>query len=117
MPLFAFVFVFFSMANLGFPGTSSFVGEFMSLAGAFEANVTVAILAAIGTVLGAAYSVWLCNRVLFGPLQTEVLSGYSDLCRREVAIFLPLMFMTLWMGIYPQVFLQPMHLSILHILA
>jgi len=117
MPLFAIVFTFFSMANLGFPGTSSFAGEFMSLAGAFEANVTVAILAAIGTVLGAAYSVWLCNRVLFGPLQTEVLSGYSDLVRREAAVFAPLIFMTLWMGIYPEVFLQPMHLSILYLCA
>jgi NADH-quinone oxidoreductase subunit M len=117
MPLFAIVFTFFSMANLGFPGTSSFAGEFMSLAGAFEANVTVAILAAIGTVLGAAYSVWLCNRVLFGPLQTEVLSGYSDLVRREAAVFAPLIFMTLWMGIYPEVFLQPIHLSILYLCA
>ena len=75
------------------------------------------ILAAIGTVLGAAYSVWLCNRVLFGPLQTEVLSGYSDLVRREAAVFAPLIFMTLWMGIYPEVFLQPIHLSILYLCA
>ena len=55
--------------------------------------------------------------MLFGPLQTEVLSGYSDLVRREAAVFAPLIFMTLWMGIYPEVFLQPIHLSILYLCA
>ena len=96
MPLFAIVFVFFSLANLGFPGTSSFVGEFLSLAGAFVANPTVAFGAAIGTVLGAAYSVWLCNRVLFGPLQKETVGSVVDLNARETFVFLPLMLLTLF---------------------
>jgi NADH-quinone oxidoreductase subunit M len=116
MPLFAIVFVFFSLANLGFPGTSSFVGEFLSLAGAFVANPTVAFGAAIGTVLGAAYSVWLCNRVLFGPLQQETVGSVVDLNARETFVFLPLMLLTLWMGIYPAVFMDPMHLSVAFLL-
>lgn len=107
MPLFAIIFVFFSMANLGFPGTSSFVGEFLVLAGAGAANLTVTFFAAVGTVLGAAYSVWLCNRVLFGPLTSVTLTGIKDITVREAVIFTPLMILTLWMGIYPQAFIEP----------
>ena len=116
MPLLAFVFVFFSMANLGFPGTSSFVGEFLVLAGLFQTNVFAAVAATIGTVLAAAYSVWLCNRILFGPLQTQSIQRFADLNRREVWIFLPLMFLTLWMGFYPHLFLEPLHLPLTFLL-
>ena len=116
IPLFAILFVFFSMANLGFPGTSSFVGEFLALAGAFVANLSIAVLAAVGTVLGAAYSVWLCNRVLFGPLTNSPLIKISDLNLREVCVFLPLVFLTLWMGIYPTSFILPMHIAVSNVL-
>nr|BBQ05339.1 NADH dehydrogenase subunit 4 [Hemiarma marina] len=116
MPLFAVIFVFFSMANLGFPGTSSFVGEFLSLAGAFVANPTVAVLASLGTVLGAAYSVWLCNRVLFGTLEASPLGAIVDLNAREMMVFVPLIGLTLWMGVYPTAFMDPMHVSVANLL-
>lgn len=116
MPLFAILFVFFSMANLGFPGTSSFVGEFLVLMGSGVANLTVTLMAALGTVLGAAYSVWLCNRILFGPLQHQTLGGISDITLREGVTFIPLVIMTLWMGIYPQIFMDAIEPSLTAVL-
>ncbi len=101
MPIFATVFLFFTMANLAFPGTSSFVGEMLILFGAFQHNIPVAILAASGMVLGAAYSVWLANRILFGPTYSLLINSWTDMNLREFMIFLPLIIMTLFLGIYP----------------
>lgn len=116
LPIFSLNFLFFSMANLGFPGTSSFVGEFTSLVGAFETNTTVAVLAALGMIFGAAYSLWLCNRMLFGIIHIEYISQYHDMSRRELATLLPLIVATFWMGICPEIFLDVFHISITNVL-
>jgi proton-translocating NADH-quinone oxidoreductase chain M len=116
MPLYSFFFVFFSMANLGFPGTSSFSGEFLTLVGSFHSNTVVTFLASTGMILGAGYSLWLCNRVLFGPLTVNYITQYTDINSRELAVLSPLLLCTLWMGVYPEVFLEPMHLSISNLL-
>jgi len=116
MPVYSFFFVSFSMANLGFPGSSSFVGEFLTLIGSFQSNTTVTFLASTGMVTGAGYSLWLCNRVLFGSLSNQYIIQFKDINRREFAIFLPLLVCTIWMGVYPELFLEPMHLSISNLL-
>jgi proton-translocating NADH-quinone oxidoreductase chain M len=117
LPLFSIFFLFFSMANLGFPGTSSFVGEFLTLVGVFENNTFVTFLAATGMVFGAAYSLWLCNRILFGVLNTEYIPQYVEINRREFFILLPLVICTIWMGVYPEIFLDTMHISVSSILS
>ena len=112
MPIFVMVFLFFTMANIALPGTSSFVGEFLILVGAFQANTMVTMLAATGMVLGGAYSLWLYNRVAFGNLKVQSIHEFSDINRREFFVQLPLIVGTLLMGIYPEIFLDPMHVSI-----
>ena len=102
----------FTMANIALPGTSSFVGEFLILVGAFQANTMVTMLAATGMVLGGAYSLWLYNRVAFGNLKVQSIHEFSDINRREFFVQLPLILGTLLMGIYPEIFLDPMHVSI-----
>lgn len=116
MPIFSVFFLFFTMANISLPGTSSFVGEFLILVGVFQSNTFVAIVAATGMVLGAAYALWLYNRVVFGHLKAPYISYYSDLNRREVCIFIPFILGILWMGICPNVFLDPMHCSVANLL-
>jgi proton-translocating NADH-quinone oxidoreductase chain M len=111
LPLFSIFFLFFSMANLGFPGLSSFVGEFCTLVGAFQNNVTVAFLTATGMIFGAAYVLWLCNRLLFGFLNIENIDQYRDLTRIETFILLPLVVCTLWVGINPEIFFDTMHMT------
>jgi NADH-quinone oxidoreductase subunit M len=115
MPLFAVVFVFFTLANLGFPGTSSFAGELLTLVGMVQSSVSVTVFASTGMVLGAAYSIWLCNRLLFGgstPRKLAEIWATTDLTKRELAVFAPLIFLTLWMGIFPSTFLAPMHMAV-----
>ena len=116
MPLYSFFFVFFSLANLGFPGTSSFSGEFLTLIGSFQTSTITTVLASTGMILGAAYSLWFCNRILFGSLKTTYIYQYTDINRREFAIFIPLAISVLWMGLYSEIFLEPMHLSITNLL-
>lgn len=113
MPLFSMVFLFFTLGNISLPGTSSFVGEFLVLTGTFQANPFICVLAATGMVLGAAYSLWLYNRVVFGQMKPHFVTAYSDLNRREFYIFLPLILSVLWMGLYPEVFLSEIHASVL----
>jgi NADH-quinone oxidoreductase subunit M len=112
MPAYAFVFMFFTMASVGLPGTSGFVGEFLVLLGAFEANSWVALFAATGLVLGASYMLYLYRRVIFGKLTKDDLKGLLDLSPREVMLFVPLIVMVLWMGVYPTTFLDPIHASV-----
>ena len=112
MPAYAAVFMVFTLASVGLPGTSGFVGEFMTLLGAYQANSWVALLATTGVVLGAAYMLWLYRRVIFGKLTREDLKSILDLNRREMLIFAPLVILVLWMGIYPSSFLEPMHASV-----
>ncbi|VAH75076.1 unnamed protein product [Triticum turgidum subsp. durum] len=89
MPNFSTIFFFFTLANMSLPGTSSFIGEFLILVGAFQRNSLVATLALLGMILGAAYSLWLYNRVVSGNLKPDFLYKFSDLNGREVSIFLP----------------------------
>ncbi len=101
MPAYALVFMFFTMANVGLPGTSGFVGEFLTLMGIFQVNTWVAAVAATGVILSAAYALWLYRRVVFGDLIKEALKSITDMDRREKAIFAPLIAMTLILGVYP----------------
>jgi NADH-quinone oxidoreductase subunit M len=103
MPAYALVFMFFTMANVGLPGTSGFVGEFLTLMGTFQVNTWVAAVATTGVILSAAYGLWLYRRVVFGALVKEGLKTITDMTRRERAIFAPLIVMTLLLGIYPKV--------------
>jgi NADH-quinone oxidoreductase subunit M len=108
MPRYAFTFLFFTLASVGLPGLSGFVGEFLVLLGAFKANTWVAFLAATGLILGAAYALWLYRKIIFGELTKDSLKAILDMNRREIVIFLPLVLLTLWMGIHPNSFLDPM---------
>ena len=101
MPAYALVFMFFTMANVGLPGTSGFVGEFLTLMGIFQVNTWVAAVATSGVILSAVYALWLYRRVVFGDLIKEALKSITDMDRRERAIFAPLIAMTLILGIYP----------------
>ena len=112
MPRYAFTFMFFTLASVGLPGLSGFVGEFLVLLGAFKANTWVATLAATGLILGAAYALWLYRKVVFGELTKDSLKGILDMNRREIAVFLPLVLLSLWMGVYPASFLDPMAASV-----
>jgi NADH-quinone oxidoreductase subunit M len=104
MPLYAFAFMLFTMASIGLPGTSGFVGEFLVLVGAFQVNIWLALLGSFGMVLGAAYMLYLYRRIIFGKIVRPDLRAILDLSPREVAIFAPLAGLTLWLGIYPSSF-------------
>ena len=101
MPRYALIFMLFTMANVGLPGTSGFVGEFLTLVGMFQANTWVAVVATSGVIFSAAYALWLYRRVVFGELIKESLKGIADMNLREKLIFAPLVAMTLLLGIYP----------------
>ncbi|MBC7312808.1 MAG: NADH-quinone oxidoreductase subunit M, partial [Rhizobium sp.] len=101
MPKYAVAFMVFTMANVGLPGTSGFVGEFLTLIGVFRANTWVALFAATGVILSAAYALWLYRRVVFGALEKESLKGLLDLSLREKAILYPLIALTIFFGVYP----------------
>lgn len=116
MPLFALLFLFFTLANCSLPGTSSFVGEFLIINGAFQTNTFMALLSATGMVTGAAYSLWLCNRLIYGLPKPLALSTFSDLSRREFFLLLPFALVVLWMGFLPEPVLDSLHCSVAHIL-
>jgi NADH-quinone oxidoreductase subunit M len=106
MPAYALVFLFFTMANVGLPGTSGFVGEFLTLVGVFQANTWVALVATSGVILSAGYALWLYRRVVLGDLIKESLRSITDMTRRERLIFAPLVVMTLLLGVYPALVLD-----------
>jgi proton-translocating NADH-quinone oxidoreductase chain M len=112
MPVFAILFLLFSMANIALPATSSFIGEFLILAGLFKINTTTCFLGATGMVLGGAYCLWLYNRVTFGNIKLQFFKQTSDINKREFLVLLPLIIGTLFMGVYPEIFLDPMHVSV-----
>jgi NADH-quinone oxidoreductase subunit M len=112
MPKYAFVFMLFMLASVGLPGTSGFVGEILVLIGVFQVNTWVALFAATGVILGAAYMLYLYRRVIFGRREKEALKTITDLNWREVAVFAPLIVLVLWMGIYPMSFLEVMDQSV-----
>ncbi|MBL8884475.1 MAG: NADH-quinone oxidoreductase subunit M [Hyphomicrobium sp.] len=101
MPKYAVAFMVFTMANVGLPGTSGFIGEFLTLLAAFKANTWVAILATTGVILSAAYALYLYRRVIFGVLEKPKLKALLDLSPREVAILAPLVLLTIYYGFYP----------------
>ena len=101
MPAYALIFMFFTMANVGLPGTSGFIGEFLTLMGVFQVNTWVAAGATLGVILSAAYALWLYRRVVMGDLIKEALKTIKDMSRRERLIFAPLVAMTIGLGVYP----------------
>ncbi|HHG89303.1 MAG TPA: NADH-quinone oxidoreductase subunit M [Devosia sp.] len=101
MPRYAFVFMVFTMANIGLPGTSGFIGEFLILFGIFQINTWVAFGALLGVILSAAYALWLYRRVIFGALEKEALKAILDLDKREIAVMAPLIILTIFFGFYP----------------
>jgi len=101
MPLYAVCFMVFTMANVGLPGTSGFVGEFLTLLGAFKANTWVAFFATFGVILSACYALWLYRRMIFGPLEKPSLKSITDLGYREVLVLGPLVILTILFGFYP----------------
>jgi len=106
----------FTLANVGLPGTSGFVGEFLVLVGIFQVNNWVAFLATTGLVLSAAYALWLYRRVIFGTLTKADLKDMVDLNKREIAIFAPLVILVLLFGVYPAPLLDVMHESVANLI-
>ena len=106
MPAYALIFMLFTMANVGLPGTSGFIGEFLTLVGIFQVNTWVALVATSGVILSAAYALWLYRRVMMGDLIKESLRAITDLTRQEKLIFAPLIIMTILLGIYPALVLD-----------
>jgi NADH-quinone oxidoreductase subunit M len=109
MPKFAALFMLFSMANAGLPATSGFVGEFMVILGAVKFNFWVAFAAASSMIIGAAYTLWMYKRVIFGDVANHHVAELKDINKREFAILGVLAICTLWMGLYPQPFTEVMH--------
>jgi proton-translocating NADH-quinone oxidoreductase chain M len=112
MPIYISIFLFFTMANIAFPGTSSFIGEFLILAGSFKSNTSVTFLGATGVILSGAYSLWLLNRIAFGNMKVQYYAKFIDLNHREFICFLPLILGTLFLGIFPGIVLSSIHFSV-----
>ena len=117
MPAFTIIFLIFTMANLGLPGTSSFPGEFLVILGTFEVNALAAIIAVFGTILSAAYALWMFNRVSFGALKSTYISTLSDINTREFFFLFPLLLATIFFGVYPNYILNAIHLDLDHLLS
>ena len=116
MPLFGAFFVFFAMSNAGLPGTSGFVGEFMVILSSFQANFWFAFLAALTLILGAAYSLWMVKRVIFGEVKNEAVSQLTDITKRETFILAVLAVAVLFLGIYPEPLIDVMRVSVEHLI-
>ena len=116
MPLYAFVFMVFTLANVGLPGTSGFVGEFLSLIGTFRVNNWVATLATLGTILSAAYALWLYRKIIFGKLEKATLFTIKDVGWREIAIMGPLVVLTIVFGVYPNLVLDISSASVMQLI-
>jgi NADH-quinone oxidoreductase subunit M len=117
MPGYALLFMLFTMASIGLPGTSNFVGEFLALVGAYAANSWVGAVATSGTILAAAYMLYLYWRIAFGTARTAEAAAMSDLSLREWAILAPIAAAVLWMGVYPESFIAPMRADVSTLLA
>ena len=117
MPLYAAFFMVFTMGNVGLPGTSGFVGEFLTLMGAFKVNTWVAFFATTGVILSAAYALYLYRRIAFGPLEKPALKALSDLSPREIAVLAPLVILTILFGFYPAPILDVTAVSVQNLVA
>jgi len=112
MPKYAFVFMIFTMAALGLPGTSGFVGEFLVLVGVFQINIVVAVLASSGVILAAAYMLWLYRRVIFGKISSVEIKEMKDLNKNEIYIFSSLVLLIIFFGIYPEPLFNTIDISV-----
>ncbi len=112
MPKYALVFMVFTLAALGLPGTSGFVGEFLVLVGIFKKNILVAVLASLGVIFAAAYMLWLYRRVIFGKIASAEIKTMPDLNKTEMYIFASLVFLIIFLGIYPQLLFNTLDVSI-----
>ena len=117
MPVFMTIFLIFTLGNLALPGTANFIGEFLVLVGLFQTNKMITFLSSSGMVLGAAYSIWLWNRIACGNLKVYFIKSFCDVNYREILLFSPLVFMLFFMGLYPEVFLDTMHVSVKNLIA
>jgi NADH-quinone oxidoreductase subunit M len=117
MPKYAMLFLLFTMASVGLPGTSNFVGEFLSLVGAYQISSWVAFVATTGIITGAAYMLYLYARIAYGAARTPEAAAMPDLSARELAILAPIALAVLWMGVYPESFLAPMRNDVGAVLA
>ena len=117
MPRYALFFLLFTMASIGLPGTSGFVGEFLSLTGTYRLSTTIALLCTTGIILGAAYMLYLYRRVVFGEIKAEDVRAMPDLSSRELWLLAPIAAVVLWMGVYPESFLAPMRNDVATLLA
>ena len=112
MPIYSIIFLFFTMANISFPCTSSFVGELLILIGSFTVNRIITFFAATGIIISGVYSLWLLNRISFGNLKLQYINKFLDLNYREIIIFIPLIIGTFIVGVWPGVFLKFYHFNI-----
>jgi proton-translocating NADH-quinone oxidoreductase chain M len=112
MPIYISIFLFFTMANIGLPGTSSFVGEFLILTGSFKTNTSITFIGASSMIIGGCYSLWLFNRIAYGNLKTQYFNKFIDINKREFMIFLPLLLGTITMGLFPNIYLNSIHASV-----
>jgi NADH-ubiquinone oxidoreductase chain 4 len=117
MPIYSTIFLFFTLANIAVPLSCNFVGEFLSFLAVFQVNPFIAIVSSLGIILSAGYALFLYNRIAFGAMSSYIKhSVYSrDITRREFYVLLPLVFLTVLLGVYPQMFLDPMHASVIKI--
>jgi NADH-quinone oxidoreductase subunit M len=102
MPVYAAIFMVFTLANVGLPGTTGFIGEFLTLLGTFRVNTLVATLASLGLILSAAYALWLYRKVVLGAFEKPSLAAIRDVEAREIVIFAPLIILTILFGVYPK---------------
>ena len=116
MPLFSTFFLIFTLANIGLPLTSSFIGEFLIILGIFKFNFFVGFFLTIGTILGACYAIWLANRLLYGNLQKNVIFKFSDINYREFCVLIPLAIIIIGCGVYPLLLLNVLNLNLINIL-
>ncbi len=117
MPIFMTLFLIFTLANLSLPTTGGFIGEFLVLIGLFQFNKVITFLAAMGMVFGAAYSIWLWNRIACGNLKVYFIKSFADVNYREIYMFFPLIFLTFFMGIYPEIILDTIHFSVKNLIS
>ncbi len=115
MPIYASFFMVFTLASIGLPSTNGFIGEFLILLGGFTANKLIGVLAATGVIIGAAYMLWLYQRVFFMKINEKII-GLPDMDLRETLTLLPLLILVFWIGVYPNSFLSFMHVSVEHLL-
>ncbi len=112
MPIFAIFFMIVTLSSIGLPGTNGFVGEFLILLGAFQSNVAYGVLAATGVILGAAYMLWMFQRVMFGKITNPANEKLKDLSPREITVLVPMVIMIFLMGIYPKLFFSKMDVTV-----